>query len=190
MLEKLPHVVGVALSGLKAGLKTTTSVADFADVPATVTLTSPAFADGAAIPARFTEDGAKVSPPLAWSGLPAGTERVVLIVEDADSPTPRSLVHLIAWNLMPEAGSLDEGALPSPAGASQSQDLGQNSFLQNQWLPPDPPAGHGPHRYLFQIYAIDRALALDASPGRGAVVDAMLGHVLAKGSLTGTYERP
>ncbi len=189
MLEKIPHAVGEALSGLKAGVAATTYHADFPDTPATVRLTSPAFADGAAIPPRFTEDGEKTSPPLAWAGLPPGTARVVLLVEDAGSPTPRPLVHLIAWNLMPEAGSLAEGALPSPGGAHQSQDLGKNSFLQDQWLPPDPPTGHGPHDYLFQIYALDAPLALDASPGRGAVIEAMRGHVLAKGCLTATYAR-
>lgn len=188
MLEKLPHLVGAALSRLKAGLETTTSVADFPEVPQTLTLTSEAFADGGAIPARFTADGARISPPLAWSGLPAGTARVVVIVEDADSPTPRSLVHLIAWNLMPTRGVLEAGELPSPGGG-QGGALGQNSFLQDQWLPPDPPTGHGPHHYLFQVYALDTVLELDASPGRGAVVDAMRGHVLAKGTLTGTYER-
>jgi len=189
MLEKIPHAVGEALSGLKAGLASTTYHADFADVPETVRLTSPAFADGTPMPARFTQDGERTSPPLAWDNLPAGTARVVILVEDAGSPTPRPLVHLIAWNLMPEAGGLAEGALPSPGGAHQAQDLGRNSFLQDQWLPPDPPTGHGPHDYLFQIYALDAPLALDASPGRSAVIEAMRGHVLAKGSLTGTYAR-
>ncbi|GJD29330.1 hypothetical protein PMNALOAF_0563 [Methylobacterium adhaesivum] len=189
MLEKIPHAVGEALSGLKAGLPATAYHAAFADVPATVRLTSTAFADGAPIPARFTEDGERTSPPLAWDALPAGTARVVLLVEDAGSPTPRPLVHLIAWNLMPEAKGLSEGALPSPGGAHQSQDLGKNSFLQDKWLPPDPPTGHGPHEYLFQIYALDAPLDLDASPGRSAVIEAMRGHVLAKGSLMGTYAR-
>lgn len=189
MLEKLPHLVGAALSGLKAGLETTTATADFPDAPQLLTLTSAAFAEGGAIPARFTADGAGLSPPLSWSGLPPATQRVVLIVEDADSPTPRSLVHLIAWNLHPGQRGVAEGAIPSPAGAGTVTDLGQNSFLKDQWLPPDPPTGHGPHRYLFQVYALDAAPALDPSPGRGAVVDAMRGHVLAKGTLTGTYER-
>lgn len=189
MLEKLPHLVGAALSGLKAGLETTSAVADFPDAPRILTLTSDAFAEGGAIPARFTADGAGVSPPLSWNGLPAATQRVVLIVEDADSPTPRSLVHLIAWNLPPDRVGLAEGALPSPGGPGTVTDLGQNSFLKDQWLPPDPPNGHGPHRYLFQVYAVDAALELDPSPGRGAVIDAMHGHVLAKGTLTGTYER-
>lgn len=189
MLEKLPHLVGAALSGLKAGLETATSVADFPDAPPILTVTSGAFREGDAMPERFTADGTGVSPPLSWSGLPAATQRVVLIVEDVDSPTPRSLVHLIAWNLAPELDGLGEGAIPSPGGTGTVTNLGQNSFLKDQWLPPDPPTGHGPHRYLFQVYALDAILDLDPSPGRGALVDAMHGHVLAKGTLTGTYER-
>ncbi len=188
MLEKLPHAVGSALSGFKAGLDGTTYHRDFGSVPETVALTSAAFADGASLPARFTADGPGISPSLAWSGLPAGTRRVVLLVEDAGSPTPEPLVHLIAWNLMPDAG-LAEGDLASPAGDGARHDLGRNSFLKDQWLPPDPPTGHGRHAYLFQVYALDAPLDLAAGPGRSALISAMTGHVLARGSLTGIYER-
>ena len=185
MLEKIPAAVGQALSGLKAGLEKTVFHADFADAPETIALTSPAFADGAGMPVRFTADGDGTSPPLAWSGLPAGTASVAILAEDAGSPTPQPLVHLIVWNLAPDVSDLAEGA----ASANARVDLGKNSFLKDGWLPPDPPTGHGPHRYLFQVYALDRLLDLPASPGRGALVDAMRGHVLAKGSLAGTYER-
>lgn len=189
MLEKIPAAVGKALFGVKAGLQKTTTHTDFADVPETIALTSAAFVDGAAMPARFTEDGEKTSPPLAWRGLPPGTARVVILIEDADSPTPRPLVHLIAWNLAATTHAIAEGGLIEGGIAGFRPDLGQNSFLKDGWLPPDPPTGHGIHRYVFQIYALDRALDLPASPGRGAVVKAMTGHVLAKGELVGTYER-
>lgn len=188
MLEKIPAAVGRALSGLKAGLEKTAYHSRFAEVPETVALTSPAFADGTPMPARFTEDGAKTSPPLAWSGLPEGTARVAILVEDADSPTPKPLVHLIAWNLSATPSEISEGALVG-ADAKARYELGGNSFFQDAWLPPDPPTGHGAHRYLFQLYALDRALALPASPGRGAMTDAMTGRVLAKGRLIGTYAR-
>lgn len=187
MLEKIPKIVGEALSGLKAGLEKTVFHADFAEAPDTVQLASAAFGDGAALPPRFTEDGAGTSPPLAWSGLPGGTAGVVLIAEDADSPTPQPLVHLLAWDLPPGAAGIGEGRLT--ASAEPAATLGRNSFMKDGWLPPDPPTGHGPHRYVFQVYALDRALDLPASSGRGALVAAMKGRVLAKGSLIGTYER-
>ena len=114
MLEKIPGAVGEALSGLKAGCEKTASHATFADVPARLVLTSPAFAEGAELPARFTADGEGLSPPLAWSNLPAGTAALVVLVEDAGSPTPQPLVHLILWSVPPDVSEIREGALPSP----------------------------------------------------------------------------
>ncbi|WP_419829406.1 YbhB/YbcL family Raf kinase inhibitor-like protein [Methylobacterium sp.] len=190
MLEKIPHALGAALSGLKAGMQKTAFHADFADVPETLTLTSPAFADGAEIPAHYTADGPGLSPPLAWSGVPAGTGTLVLLVEDAGSPTLQPLVHLIVWNVPPSVDSLDEGTLASPDRAGTPMSLGKNSFLRPEWLPPDPPSGHGRHAYLFQIYAIGSVLDLPDSPGRGALLDAMRGRVIGKGQLAGGYARP
>ena len=191
MLEKMPRILGEALSGLKAGLDGTTYRAGFPAAPEGVRLTSAAFADHGAMPARFTADGEGISPPLAWDGLPPGTLSVAVIVEDAGSPTPKPLVHLLAWNLDP-AGGLPEGAAVgdgAPGATLGEMTLGKNSFLKSGWLPPDPPTGHGDHQYLFQVYALDRRLALEAGSGREALVEAMTGHVLAKGGLIGTYAR-
>ncbi len=189
MLEKIPHAVGEALSGLRAGIEKTACHAEFEVVPAIIRVTSPAFGDAAALPARFTQDGVKLSPPLAWSGIPVGTAALVLLVEDADSPTPKPIVHAIAWDLDPASEGLSEGALASPGSDGTVEEVGKNTFLKAGYLPPDPPTGHGPHRYLFQVYALNRHLGLDGAPGRGALLEAMHGHVLAKGVLVGTYER-
>ena len=180
MLEKMPRVLGEALSGLKAGLDGTTYLSEFPAVPDSLRVGSDAFADRAHLPPRFTADGEGVLPPLSWDGLPQGTVSVAVIVEDAGSPTPRPLVHLLAWNLEP-AASLAEGAT-GPA-------FGKNSFLKEGWLPPDPPTGHGDHEYLFQVYALSQRLDLAAGSGREALVEAMRGKVLAKGALIGTYAR-
>jgi Raf kinase inhibitor-like YbhB/YbcL family protein len=190
MLEKIPSVIGEALSGLKAGREKTAYHTVFTDVHETLTLTSPAFVDGADMPARFTADGEGRSPPLAWTGLPAGTAALVVLVEDAGSPTPQPLVHLIAWDVAPEPARLDEGALPSPGRPGGMHRMGLNSFLRPEWLPPDPPRGHGRHDYVLQIYAMRQPLHLTDEPGRGAVIEAMQGHVLAKGHLIGAYARP
>ncbi|GEO99873.1 YbhB/YbcL family Raf kinase inhibitor-like protein [Methylobacterium haplocladii] len=190
MLEKLPHTVGEALSRVKAGLGKTVYHSVFADVPESITVTSEAFSDGAAIPARYTDDGGRLSPPLAWSGLPQGTGSVVLLVEDPDAPMPKPFVHLIAWKERGRDAALPEGDFASRGSKGERHALGRNSFQKDAWLPPDPPTGHGPHHYLFQVYALDGALDLPASPGRGDVLDAMQGRVLAKGLLTGIYERP
>lgn len=189
MLEKIPSAVGAALSGLKAGIEKTAFHAAFRDVPVALTLTSTAFIDGAALPARFTADGAGLSPPLAWGDLPPGTVSVVVLVEDAGSPTPQPLVHLIAWNLPPDPGGIGEGAASEP-DFDTGPSLGRNSFLHAGWLPPDPPSGHGPHAYVFQAYALRDPLDLAEKPGRSALLKAMEGRVLGKGVLVGTYARP
>lgn len=186
MLEKMPRVLGEALSGVKAGLDGTTFRAGFPQLPESLRVSSEAIADRSAMPPRFTADGEGVSPPLAWDGLPSGTAAVVVIVEDAGSPTPRPLVHLLAWNLDP-AGRLPEGAASGDGIPGMA--LGKNSFMKAGWLPPDPPTGHGDHAYLFQVYALSRRLDLEAGSGREALVEAMRGSVLAKGALTGTYAR-
>ena len=186
MLEKMPRVLGEALSGLKAGLDGTTARSEFAAVADSVRVASEAFVDRAALPPRFTADGEGVSPPLAWDDLPPGTASVAVIVEDAGSPTPRPLVHLLAWNLGP-AARLAEGEASREGAAGLL--LGKNSFLKSGWLPPDPPTGHGDHAYLFQVYALSQPLDLAAGSGREALVEAMRGKVLAKGGLIGTYAR-
>jgi Raf kinase inhibitor-like YbhB/YbcL family protein len=190
MLEKIPRGLGHALRGVRAGYEKIIAEADpFAQIPDTISLESPAFADGGDIPDRFTADGDQISPPLIWRDAPAGAASLVLVVEDPDAPSHEPLVHLLAWDLPPDLTSVDEGLFKSPHHEGLDENLGRNSFLRTAYLPPDPPTGHGPHLYAFQIFALDRKLDFDHPPGRSAVVAAMTGHVLAKGVLLGAYER-
>lgn len=189
MLEHMPRRVGEALRGFGPGLDKLMINRDFAGTPDGIAVTSPAFADGAPMPADHTEDGRKLSPPLAWRGVPPGAAEVVLVIEDADSPTPAPLVHTILVGLPGRDGVLESGELKSPGSAGRDYRLGKNSFLNAEYLPPDPPTGHGPHRYAVQVFALDAPLSLDGEPGRGALAAAMKGHVLSKGLLIGTYER-
>jgi Raf kinase inhibitor-like YbhB/YbcL family protein len=190
MLEKIPSIVGEALKGVRPGLDKLVSAKEFGAVPDGIVVESPAFGHGGPMPADYSEDGRKLSPPLTWRNLPAGTAGVVLLVEDADSPTPAPLVHAIVLDLPAQGGGLGEAELKSAGAGGMPHRLGKNSFMKAEYLPPDPPSGHGPHRYAFQVFAVDRALELKDEPGRGALVEAMKGHVLAKGVLIGTYERP
>ena len=80
---------------------------------------------------------------------------MVLIVEDADAPLPQPLVHAIVVDLKPGDGALAERALESPDHAGTGCRTGRNSYLQTSWLPPDPPPGHGVHRYAFQLFALE-----------------------------------
>lgn len=146
------------------------------------------------MPDRFTADGAGVSPPLTWRDPPAGTTCLAMLVEDADSPTPQPLVHAVLWGLAPAAGMLAEGEITAPVGegaaARDGSAVGRNSFGRGGWLPPDPPTGHGEHRYVFQLFALDAAVEPpDGRLGRTALLAAIGGHVLAAGVLIGTYSR-
>lgn len=192
MLEKLPEAIGRALRGQRAGLeKTAFRLVDLGRGMATINVTSLAFADHAPIPARYTADGCGLSPPLQWSGAPAAASALVLIVEDADSPTPQPLVHGIVVDLPLGNGGIGEGALPSANHEGSGFRAGLNSYLQAAWLPPDPPPGHGVHRYAFQVFALEAGATFDDDkpPGREALLEAIRLHGLASGCLIGTYER-
>ncbi|MBI0475994.1 YbhB/YbcL family Raf kinase inhibitor-like protein [Sphingomonas sp. MA1305] len=191
MLEHIPAWLGKALAAVRAGSeKLVIARRDIGHGISALELTSPAFADGGRLPPRFTADGAGVSPPLTWGTPPEGTASLVLIVEDADAPAPQPLVHAIVWGLPADAGRLEEGAIVADGDGTAARDVGRNSYFAEGWLPPDPPTGHGSHRYAFQLFALDAAAGdPGATPGRGAVVKAMAGHVLAAGVLVGTYGR-
>lgn len=191
MLEHVPSWLGKALSGLRAGAdKLAIGRAELGTSFPALALTSPAFADGARLPDRFTADGAGRSPPLVWGDPPAGTASLALLVEDADAPAPSPLVHAAIWGLPADAGRLAEGEIAADAAGDASGDVGRNSYLREGWLPPDPPTGHGEHRYAFQLFALDAGAGNPGTtPGRAAMVEAMAGHVLAAGLLIGTYSR-
>ncbi|HEY1605375.1 MAG TPA: YbhB/YbcL family Raf kinase inhibitor-like protein [Allosphingosinicella sp.] len=192
MLEHVPRWLGRALRNVRAGAdRLCIAQPELGGGFGTIALSSLAFADGGALPPRFTADGEGVSPPLVWSGVPGGTESLALIVEDPDAPSPQPLVHAIVWNLPPDARGLAEGAIrPDGAGGPDGSDVGRNSYFVEGWLPPDPPTGHGRHHYAFQLFALSgEAGDPGTNPGRGGLAEAMAGRVLAAGLLTGTYER-
>jgi Raf kinase inhibitor-like YbhB/YbcL family protein len=190
MLQNLPDFVGHALRDQRAGLD---QIA-FNRLPlrggqGAIAVTSLAFVDHGPLPVPYTADGEGLSPPLQWSGLPATTQTVVLIVEDADSPTPHPLVHAIAVGLAPADGALKEGALNDDEDAPDQARLGRNSYLQLGWLAPDPPPGHGKHRYAFQVFALAGDAAMPETPGRDALMEVLGRDAIASGLLIGTYER-
>ncbi len=191
MLEKLPEVLGLALRDVRAGLdQIAFNNVDLRSGMGALQVGSLAFADHAPIPARYTADGEGISPPLYWSGVPANAASLVLLVEDADAPTPRPLVHAIAVDLPPADGSLQEGAITASGEQAELLHEGRNSFLIAGWLPPDPPPGHGTHRYAFQLFALGAGEPFVGTPGRDDVVAAVRERGLASGLLIGTYERP
>ena len=148
---------------------------------ATFTLTSREFSQGGEIPVRFSDYGDSISPSLAWSGLPAGTKSLAVIMED--SSTGKPFVHWLAWNLDPAAGRLDRGSVTFGAR------LGRNGRGNPAYFGPRP-TGKTAHRYHFQAFALDSELPLRAGASREQLLAAMKGHVLAKADLVGLFTKP
>ncbi|MGJ7496846.1 YbhB/YbcL family Raf kinase inhibitor-like protein [Variovorax sp. RT4R15] len=191
MLEKLPDAIGRALHDVRAGLdQIVFNTLGLRAGMATIEVSSLAFADHAPMPERYTADGEGVSPPLAWRLLPPEASTVVLLVEDADSPTPNPLVHAIVVDLPPHEGALAEAAMPSAEQNGAGLHMGRNSYLQGAWLPPDPPPGHGVHRYAFQVFALRDGPGFSETPGRDELIDRLRERAIASGLLIGTFERP
>lgn len=154
--------------------------------PGTLELVSGDFRHGERIPERFTCDGEDLSPPLAWHGVPVETRSFALVCDDPDAPRG-TWVHWLLYNLPAEAVELGAGVprlpeLPSRArqGINDGGDVGYGG--------PCPPGGQ-PHRYFFRLHALDTSLNLPPGVNRADLEQAMAGHVLAVGTLMGTYER-
>lgn len=152
----------------------------------TFALDSTAFAQGGEIPARYTCEGANVSPALSWKDTPAGTRALALIADDPDAPAG-TWTHWMVWNLPPRATSLPEGVPAVPTldnGARQ----GQNDFHRLGYGGPCPPPGH-PHRYFFKLFALNMRLDLQPGAGRRELDDAMQGHVIGQAERMGVFRR-
>jgi Raf kinase inhibitor-like YbhB/YbcL family protein len=148
-------------------------MADFA-------LESTAFGHAQRIPKQYTCDGDDLSPPLRWADAPEEAESLALVVDDPDAPSG-VFTHWVAWGLDPGTGGLGEGeAAPSE---------GRNDFGVVGYRGPCPPPGHGRHRYVFRLYALDRDLQLESGAGKADLEQAIEGRVLTTAELVGTYER-
>ncbi len=148
-------------------------------------LTSASFSSGAAIPSRYTCDGADVSPSLTWGAAPAATKSFALIVHDPDAPV--DFTHWLAYNIPSSVHSLAEGASTDGAMPTGSAE-GMNDFRKLGYGGPCPPPGKL-HRYMFLIYALNAHLDLPAGATRKQLESAMHRHVIAQGRLRGIYER-
>ncbi|MFL6333941.1 MAG: YbhB/YbcL family Raf kinase inhibitor-like protein [Pyrinomonadaceae bacterium] len=150
-------------------------------------LWSAAFAEGGMLPPRFTCDGDGVSPPLAWEDVPDGTLGFALLCEDPDAPSGL-FTHWVLYNLPAGARELAEG-VPKDAVLSIGAHQGTNSFGDVGYGGACPPRGHGEHRYIFKLYALDADPALEPGARREQLLDALRNHVLAEAHLTGKYRR-
>lgn len=147
------------------------------------TLESSAFANGQAMPAKYTADGAGLSPPLSWGKPPAGTVELALVCEDTDAPGG-AFGHWVVWGLPLSMRSLPEGAGATGAGFTQ----GRNDFGQSGYGGPAPPAG-ALHHYHFRLLALDAPVGLAPDADLRALQRAVADNVIAEAELVGTYKR-
>jgi len=146
----------------------------------TLTISSPDFSQGGAIPARHTCDGNDTSPVLIIAKVPPSAQSLALIMDDPDAPMG-DWVHWVVWNIPARTREIPENSLPPQAVQ------GKNDWHRNSYGGPCPPSGT--HRYFFRVYALDTTLHLGNSTTKGDLERAMQGHILAKGELMGTYKR-
>ncbi len=162
----------------------------------TFTVTSTDIAEGEKMPIAhasgiFGAGGEDVSPQLSWTGFPAETKSFVVTCFDPDAPTGSGFWH---WNVVDIPAAITE--LPTNAGAQDGSGLPDGAFtIANDaglpgYLGSAPPAGHGPHRYVFAVHALDtESLGIDATVSNAIAGFNMFGKVLARGLLTGLYEQ-
>jgi Raf kinase inhibitor-like YbhB/YbcL family protein len=149
-------------------------------------LTSAAFKNNESIPQQYTCEGKNISPPLAWTGAPAGTRSFVLIVDDPDAPHG-VWTHWVVFDLPADTMGLPEDT-PRSQSITGNAKQGTNDFKQVGYGGPCPPPGKS-HRYYFKLYALDSMLDLKPGSSKKQVEAALANHVLAQGQLIGTYQR-
>ncbi|MSS71532.1 MAG: YbhB/YbcL family Raf kinase inhibitor-like protein [Candidatus Latescibacteria bacterium] len=151
-----------------------------------IRLTSPAFTEGASIPARHTCYGKDLSPPLKWRGAPLRTRNFALTCDDPDAPGG-DWVYWVLYNIPPSVTEIPEG-IPLKEVVLNSAKQGLNDFRRIGYGGPCPPPG-GPHRYVFKLYALNTELSLKPGAAMRDLLRAMEGNILAEGQLKGTYKR-
>ena len=148
----------------------------------TLTITSPAFKAGGTIPSKFTCDESRTAPnpALAFSGVPAKAQSLVLIMDDPDVPKTMipsgEFVHWLLWDIAPDSKGIAEGA-----GTGGVNGMGRPGYMGP--CPPDKS-----HRYFFKLYALDTKI-MSPIKTKAELLKAMEGHILAQAELMGNYER-
>jgi len=167
--------------------KSTTPEPTATEASMSLQLTSDAFGNGQSIPAKYTCIGKSISPALAWTEPPAGTQSFALIVDDPDAPG-RTYVHWVLFNIKPDLRSLQED-LPTTGKNVDPNAIyvGSNSSGAIAYQGPCPPSGT--HRYFFKLYALDTLISLLPGATKDQLLKAMDGHILAQAELMGTFSK-
>lgn len=151
------------------------------------TLTSNDITDGGVLPDAQVQAKGNTSPHLAWSGAPEGTKSYAIHCYDPDAPTGSGFWHWTVANIPADVTELATGA--SSAGLPEGAVEGRTDYGEPGFGGAAPPPGHGPHRYIFTVFAVD-VDKLDVTPDNSGAVFGfnLFFHTLAKASITATYE--
>jgi Raf kinase inhibitor-like YbhB/YbcL family protein len=181
--------LGVALRNRRAGHHTLVWARPDLQAPENFTLTSPAFDHGEPIPEKHRGRlfGANISPALNWTQPPDGTVELVLIVQDPDVPFGKPAIHALTLGIDPSLSGIPENALANPSPVPGIRH-GKGALGHRGWAGPLPPRSHGPHAYVFQLFALDQASGLPAGFALSAATAAIAGHAIGRARLDGTYE--
>ncbi len=150
-----------------------------------INITSAAFENNAMIPSQYTCDGQNTSPPLSWTGVPAGAKSLAMTLEDPDAPSGL-FVHWVIFNMPPSLTGLP-AAVPNDAKLPDGTIQGLNGAGKPGYTGPCPPSGV--HRYFFRVYALDTMLNLPETANRDDLFKAVQGHVLGWGQLNSRYQK-
>ena len=168
----------------------------------TMTLVTTAWPDGGMIPLRYTQAGPEISPAIQWSGAPQGTASFVLIFHDPDTLVPNStdgILHWLVWNIPGTSSSLQQNL---PDGFELPDGIRQISASGSRYRGPGAPAAGPLHHYVLELYALDTMLDIKVAPQgpqdpnpnpqaiRTSIMQAMVGHIRAKGAYVGLFHRP
>jgi Raf kinase inhibitor-like YbhB/YbcL family protein len=148
-------------------------------------LTSASFEADSALPAKYTCDGADVSPALAWNEPPTGTQSFALVVDDPDSPQ-KTVIHWLIYDLPPTTRALPEG-VPTKAKLPDGSRQGKNDHGKIGYSGPCPPPGAA-HHYFFKLYALDYRTGLKPKAAAAEVEKAIKGHILAQAELIARFQ--
>ncbi len=189
-MKSLRHTM-TCLGALLALLLALPAMAADAEIPESILISSTAFAHNTDIPTRYSAYGEGISPALSWRNLPEGTRQLALILDDPVVDTLQPFVHWIAYNIPVSASGLPEGLSPNAIVTHPGLEgmyNGANGLRRTGYFGPRPPADGKVHTYNFRLYALDHELNLADGLNKASLLDAMRGHILATGLLTGNFQ--
>ena len=161
------------------------------EIPETILVSSTAFAHNTDIPHRYSAYGEGIAPDISWRNLPAGTKQLALILDDPVVDFLQPFVHWIAYNIPVTASGLPEALSPNAIVTHPGLEgmiNGANGLRRTGYFGPRPPDDGKVHTYNFRIYALDHEMNLADGLNKNSLLNAMRGHILATGLLTGNFQ--